>query len=70
MSEQRMVVSYAVFTATPINRGATDLLALVELLGADNFPDETLASLEKLMKLRRTGGTGPVPAARHPIRGR
>ena len=32
------------FTATPINRGAADLLQLVGLLGADNF-DDTLAVL-------------------------
>ena len=30
------------FTATPINRGASDLLQLVGLLGADNFDDDTL----------------------------
>ena len=30
------------FTATPINRGAEDLLALIDLLGADNFEDATL----------------------------
>ena len=27
------------FTATPINRGAEDLLSLVDQLGADNFED-------------------------------
>ncbi|MHB8188565.1 MAG: SNF2-related protein [Dermatophilaceae bacterium] len=36
------------FTATPINRGAEDLLSLVDLLGADNFEDETLALLDQL----------------------
>lgn len=36
------------FTATPINRGTEDLLALVGLLGADNFDDETLEILERL----------------------
>jgi superfamily II DNA or RNA helicase len=36
------------FTATPINRGAVDLLQLVDLLGADNFEDETLEVLERL----------------------
>jgi hypothetical protein len=40
------------FTATPINRGAADLLQLVGLLGADNFDDETLAVLERLDKRR------------------
>src|SRR5690349_870548 len=36
------------FTATPISRGAQDLLSLVGLLGADNFEDETLVVLERL----------------------
>lgn len=36
------------FTATPINRGAADLLSLVDLLGADNFDDDTLRVLDNL----------------------
>jgi superfamily II DNA or RNA helicase len=36
------------FTATPINRGPTDLLQLVGFLGADNFEDETLDILRRL----------------------
>lgn len=36
------------FTATPISRGAQDLLSLVGLLGADNFDDDTLDILEQL----------------------
>jgi superfamily II DNA or RNA helicase len=36
------------FTATPINRGAEDLLSLVDLLGADNFEDQTLELLDQL----------------------
>ncbi len=40
------------FTATPINRGAGDLLQLVALLGADNFADETLAVLNRLYRRR------------------
>ena len=36
------------FTATPINRGAEDLLSLVDLLGADNFEDEALDLLDDL----------------------
>ena len=36
------------FTATPISRGAQDLLSLVGLLGADNFDDPTLEVLERL----------------------
>jgi hypothetical protein len=41
------------FTATPINRGAGDLLSLIDLLGADNFDDHTLDVLDQL---ERPGG--------------
>ena len=48
------------FTATPINRGKEDLLSLVDLLGADNFDDETLELLDQLARQRHdvslTGG--------------
>lgn len=40
------------FTATPISRQATDLLALVEILGADHFDDATLATLGELHRVR------------------
>lgn len=40
------------FTATPINRSAMDLLALVDQLGADNFDDATLDVLERLHRRR------------------
>ena len=40
------------FTATPINRGAADLLSLVNLLGADNFDDATLEVLSRLSRRR------------------
>lgn len=43
------------FTATPISRGAEDLLALVQLLGADNFDDDTLDILEQLDRGPRMG---------------
>ncbi|WP_182113852.1 MULTISPECIES: SNF2-related protein [unclassified Actinotalea] len=36
------------FTATPINRSAKDLLSLVDQLGADNFDDATLDVLDRL----------------------
>ncbi len=42
----------ALFTATPINRGASDLLALVSLLGPDNFDDRTLDILRGLERSR------------------
>jgi hypothetical protein len=41
------------FTATPISRGAQDLLSLVGLLGADNFDDSTLDVLERLDRRAR-----------------
>src|SRR5690606_23352756 len=41
------------FTATPINRGARDLIAVVELLGADNFGDDVLKVVGRLAKQRR-----------------
>lgn len=44
------------FTATPINRGAVDLLQLVDLLGADNFEDETLDTLEQLERRPKRSG--------------
>lgn len=43
------------FTATPINKGAADLLAMVELLGADNFTDDTLDRIQSLSRIRRSG---------------
>ncbi|MFI0469193.1 SNF2-related protein [Saccharopolyspora sp. 5N102] len=40
-------------TATPINRGAPDILQLVNLLGADNFDDGTLRLLKRLRPRQR-----------------
>lgn len=45
------------FTATPINKGAADLLQLVGLLGADNFDDETLSILKRLDSKRGSDAT-------------
>ena len=44
------------FTATPISKGAADLLNLVGLLGPDNFEDETLGILNRLDRRRTVGG--------------
>jgi hypothetical protein len=56
------------FTATPINRGAGDLLSLVNLLGADNFTEETLSVLNRLDR-RRGGEQGMLnPAELHRLR--
>ena len=54
------------FTATPINRGARDLMAIVDLLGADNFDDEVLAVLDTMWK-RRTD-RAPSEADREALR--
>ena len=43
------------FTATPISRGATDLLDLVGLLGPDNFEETTLEILNRLDRRRGLG---------------
>ncbi len=40
------------FTATPINKGPSDLISLVEMLGADNMEDQTLKVLEGLSRRR------------------
>ena len=44
------------FTATPISRGASDLLNLVGLLGPDNFDDDTLDILKRLERRHGLGG--------------
>lgn len=38
------------FTATPINRNAADLLRLADVLGADNLADETLDAFEEMLR--------------------
>lgn len=38
------------FTATPVSRGGSDLLRMVNLLGADNFSDGTLEELSRLAR--------------------
>lgn len=45
------------FTATPINRGPQDLIAIVDLLGADNFDDDLLETLSQIRRRRRSGDT-------------
>jgi superfamily II DNA/RNA helicase len=40
------------FTATPINRGPQDLIAIIDLLGADNFNDDILDLLSQIHKRR------------------
>ncbi len=50
-----MADSVVLFTATPINRNASDLLSLVDMLGADNMEEETLKVLEGLSRRKSTG---------------
>ncbi|MDT8450600.1 MAG: SNF2-related protein, partial [Wenzhouxiangellaceae bacterium] len=40
------------FTATPINRSAQDLLRIADMLGADNLDDSTLAAFGKMLGVR------------------
>lgn len=51
------------FTATPINKSATDLLRLADMLGADNLADSTLQAFAALLrrpKLDRTLSPGEL----------
>lgn len=43
------------FTATPINRSARDLMRLVDMLGADNFEESTVKAVEALYRQRHLG---------------
>lgn len=54
------------FTATPISRGAKDLLTLVQLLGPDNFDDSTI---DALLQLERQPDRRLDPAQLDRLRG-
>lgn len=56
-----MADSVVLFTATPINRNASDLLALVDMLGADNMEEETLKVLEGLARRKSNGDQALAP---------
>lgn len=45
------------FTATPINRSAADLLRLADMLGADNLADSTLAAFSSLLRRKTLNRT-------------
>ncbi len=49
------------FTATPINRSARDLLRIVDLLGADNLQEDTLKMFRKLLGARHINRTFTEP---------
>jgi superfamily II DNA or RNA helicase len=40
------------FTATPINKSAQDLLRIADMLGADNLDESTLAAFERMLGVR------------------
>lgn len=44
------------FTATPINRGTQDLLSIIDLLGADNFDDAVIDSVQSAWRRKRREG--------------
>ena len=52
------------FTATPINRGAEDLLPIIDLLGGDNFDEAVIAAIEKVWRRKRRGGVRMSPDER------
>jgi superfamily II DNA or RNA helicase len=51
-------------TATPINRGASDLLSIVDLLGADNFDEDVLDIVKGLGRARGSSAMGPAERER------
>lgn len=53
---QHLADEVVLFTATPINRGASDLLPLIALIGADNLEDHQLSTVKRLLKSRRAVG--------------
>jgi hypothetical protein len=58
------------FTATPINRSAVDLLRLADMLGADNLADSTLEAFSALLrrpKLDRTLSGGELAVLKHEL---
>ena len=45
------------FTATPINRSAQDLLRIADMLGADNLEESTIKAFEKMLGVRSLSRT-------------
>ena len=54
---RNMADHVALFTATPINRSAVDLLRIADMLGADNLDDETLQAFERMLGARSISRT-------------
>ncbi|MBW4573787.1 MAG: hypothetical protein KME08_00720 [Aphanothece sp. CMT-3BRIN-NPC111] len=66
----RNIADYVLlFTATPINRGSQDLLAIIELLGADNFDDELLEVLKPIWNKHKNLNEQMSPEVRKKLRG-
>ncbi|MEX2499829.1 MAG: SNF2-related protein [Wenzhouxiangellaceae bacterium] len=49
---RNMADHVVLFTATPINRSAQDLLRIADMLGADNLDDSTQKAFEKMLGVR------------------
>lgn len=49
---RNMADHVALFTATPINRSAADLLRIADMLGADNLDDDTVQAFSRMLGAR------------------
>ena len=54
---RNMADHVALFTATPINRSAVDLLRIADMLGADNLDDATVEAFDRMLGARSISRT-------------
>jgi len=54
---RNMADHVALFTATPINRSAVDLLRIADMLGADNLDDDTVKAFDRMLGARSISRT-------------
>ena len=54
---RNMADHVALFTATPINRSAVDLLRIADMLGADNLDDQTVKAFDRMLGARSISRT-------------
>lgn len=54
---RNMADHVALFTATPINRSAADLLRIADMLGADNLDESTIKAFEKMLAVQSISRT-------------
>lgn len=54
---RNMADHVALFTATPINRSALDLLRIADMLGADNLDDDTVKAFDRMLGARSISRT-------------